>query len=99
MLGLEFFKTLVKNHGLKFFEPIGKALQRAQIRNFNPMNPAHAWALRTEMAAYGKWALAQKLNGKEKPELPPLDPRLADHVSFAVNLFRRFLLQISGTMR
>src|SRR5205085_5187492 len=31
--------------------------------------------------------------------IPPMDPRLADHVSFAVNLFRRFPLELSGAMR
>src|SRR5207244_11701984 len=45
MLGMAFFKSLVKEHGKAFFEPIGKALQRAQIKAFNPANPAHAWAL------------------------------------------------------
>lgn len=99
MLGLAFFKTLVKNHGLKFFEPIGKALQRSQIRNFNPMNPTHAWALRSEMAAYAKWALAQKLNGKEKPSIPEMDPRLAEHVSFAIRLLRGYPIELSRTMR
>src|SRR6185369_13487713 len=39
MLGLAFFKSLVKQHGRTFFEPIGQALQRAGIRNFNPLNP------------------------------------------------------------
>jgi alkylation response protein AidB-like acyl-CoA dehydrogenase len=99
MLGLAFFKTLVKNHGLKFFEPIGKALQRAHIRSPNMLNPAHVWALRSELTAYTKWAVAQKLNGKEKPNVPSMDPRLAEHVAFALNLFRGFPLELSGTMR
>ncbi|HZU35764.1 MAG TPA: acyl-CoA dehydrogenase family protein, partial [Gemmataceae bacterium] len=51
MLGLAFFKSLVKRHGLAFFEPIGKALQREHIRQFNPLNPRHAWALRHELGA------------------------------------------------
>ena len=46
MLGLAFFKSIVKQHGMTFFEPIGKALQKANIKSFNPLNPAHAWALR-----------------------------------------------------
>ena len=40
MLGMAFFKSLVKQHGTRYFEPIGKALQKAGIRNPNPMNPA-----------------------------------------------------------
>ncbi len=41
---MAFFKSLIKEHGKEFFEPIGKTLQSAGIKNFNPMNPAHAWA-------------------------------------------------------
>src|SRR5260370_1023356 len=61
MLGLAFFKTLVKQHARTFFEPIGKALQRAQIRSFSPVNPKHVWALRREMAAYARWNFGQKI--------------------------------------
>src|SRR5439155_661346 len=43
MLGLAFFKSLVKEHGKAFFEPIGRALQREQMKTFNPLNPRHAW--------------------------------------------------------
>ena len=46
MLGMGFFKSLIKDHGKAYFEPIGRALQAAGIRQPNPMNPAHAWALR-----------------------------------------------------
>ncbi|MCO6456901.1 MAG: acyl-CoA/acyl-ACP dehydrogenase, partial [Pirellulaceae bacterium] len=46
MLGMAFFKSLVKDHGMTYFEPIGRALQAAGIRRPNPLNPAHAWALR-----------------------------------------------------
>jgi hypothetical protein len=44
MLGMAFFKSLVKQHGKQFFEPIGKALAAAGIKKPNPLNPAHAWA-------------------------------------------------------
>ena len=46
MLGMAFFKSLIKEHGKTYFEPIGKALQAAGIQQPNPLNPAHAWALR-----------------------------------------------------
>src|SRR5437763_9571824 len=75
MLGLAFFKSLVKQHGMTFFEPIGKALQRARIRDFNPLNPRHAWALRGELASYGRWFLAQKMNGRARQTPPALDSR------------------------
>src|SRR5207248_6906244 len=44
ILGLAFFKSLVKEHGKAFFEPVGKALQREGIKDFSPTNPKHLWA-------------------------------------------------------
>ena len=59
MLGMAFFKSLVKQHGTQFFEPIGKTLAAAGIRKPNMMNPAHAWALREPLWQYSKWYLAR----------------------------------------
>ena len=39
MLGMAFFKSLVKQHGVQFFEPIGKALAAAGMNKPNPLNP------------------------------------------------------------
>ncbi|MFO0866321.1 MAG: acyl-CoA dehydrogenase family protein [Gemmataceae bacterium] len=55
MLGMAFFKSLVKTHGQQYFEPIGKALQTHGIKEFRPSNPVHLWKLRKELAAYSKW--------------------------------------------
>ena len=51
MLGMAFFKSLIKEHGKQFFEPIGKAMQAAGIKKPNPINPAQAWALRSAAGA------------------------------------------------
>jgi hypothetical protein len=99
MLGLAFFKSLVKQHGMSFFEPIGKALQRNQIREFNPINPAHAWALRRELTAYTRWSVGQRLSRREQAAIPDMDPRLAGHVAFAIRQFGRYPQEISSTMR
>jgi hypothetical protein len=99
MLGLAFFKSLVKEHGKQFFEPIGKALQRHQIRAFSPLNPGHLLALRRELASYGKWAVGQRFKGRDRQSVPGMDPRLARHVSFALAQFGRAPREISGTMQ
>src|SRR6185503_11007433 len=39
MLGMAFFKSLAKQHGMSYFEPVGKALQRNNMKTFNPANP------------------------------------------------------------
>src|SRR5260370_15213686 len=83
MLGLAFFKSLVKEHGRQFFEPIGKKLQAAHIKNFKPYNPVHLWKLRGELAAYGKWSMGRKFLWRDTQTVPGMDARLAEHVSFA----------------
>jgi hypothetical protein len=98
MLGLAFFKSLVKQHGKEFFEPIGRALQQAGIKAFNPVNPLHAWTLRRELAAYTRWLANQKLFRKSKA-VPPMDARLAEHVAFALKRFGGYPNEISATMR
>jgi alkylation response protein AidB-like acyl-CoA dehydrogenase len=98
MLGLAFFKSLVKEHGRRFFEPIGQALQRHGMKTLNPANPVHAWRLRRELAAYAGWSLRQKLPGRgQRP--PVADPRLAAHAAFALEQFARHRAELSGTLR
>ncbi|HXG10278.1 MAG TPA: acyl-CoA dehydrogenase family protein [Gemmataceae bacterium] len=99
ILGLAFFKSLVKEHGRQFFEPIGKALQREQLTAFNPLNPAHAWKLRHELAAYMRWWTGLKLAGRDRQRVPGMDPRLADHVGFAQEQFSKAPAELSGAMR
>jgi alkylation response protein AidB-like acyl-CoA dehydrogenase len=99
ILGLAFFKSLVKEHGKAFFEPIGKALQAAGIRNFKPMNPAHAWKLRHELGAYAPWWLRQHLSGRDRQRATGLDPRLGRHVDFALAQFKRSRLELSAALR
>ena len=76
MLGMAFFKSLIKEHGKTFFEPVGRALQAAGIRKPNPLNPAHAWALKGALVPYIKWragemfSLGQRLH-LEGPPIPP----------------------------
>src|SRR4029077_10818449 len=70
MLGLAFFKSLVKQHGQQFFEPIGKKLQNARIRSFKPYNPRHLWVLRRELGAYTRWSLGQSMTRRDRQRVP-----------------------------
>ncbi|MEZ6117912.1 MAG: acyl-CoA dehydrogenase family protein [Pirellulaceae bacterium] len=99
MLGMAYFKSLVKHHGKTYFEPIGKALAAAGIKKPNPMNPAHAWALKGALLPYAKWYLGQKLGGKPKPSLPSMPSDLREHAEFAADMLQRSPLEISGTMQ
>ena len=100
MLGMAFFKSLVKQHGTKFYEPIGKALAAAGIKKPNPLNPAHAWALRKAIGPYAKWLFVEKLSSKRMSHLPPGMPAdLKIHAEFAANRLDHSPLAIDGVMR
>ncbi|MEZ6061533.1 MAG: acyl-CoA dehydrogenase family protein [Planctomycetaceae bacterium] len=99
MLGMAFFKSLVKQHGKEFFEPIGKALNRAGIRQPNMMNPAHLWTLKGPMLNYGKWFVKQRLTGTERDSLDSLPANLRRHAEFARQFLSSSGLRISAMMR
>jgi alkylation response protein AidB-like acyl-CoA dehydrogenase len=100
VLGMAFFKSLVKEHGKQFFEPIGKGLVEKKIdpKQFNPANPLHAWAMRRELGAYAKWKLGQVFSGRDRQAVPGMDARLQKHVDFALEMFARHRKEISATM-
>lgn len=99
MLGMAFFKSLVKQHGMKYFEPIGQALAAAGIKKPNMANPAHLAVLRGPLWEYGKWYVGQKLRGHAKSDLPPMPPALREHAEFAADWLVRSPMEISGAMR
>jgi hypothetical protein len=99
MLGMAFFKSLVKEHGKAYFEPLGKAAQANGIKNFNPLNPSHLWKLRGEVAAYGKWSLGRKFLGADRGTVPGLNPKLAEHLQFAQDLCQTHAVDLSNAMK
>jgi acyl-CoA dehydrogenase len=100
MLGMAFFKSLIKEHGKEFFEPIGRAIQASGIKKPNPMNPAHAWALRSALVPYAKWRAAQMLTPRRALRLDALrlPSNLAAHAEFAARGLERGRLEISDVM-
>jgi alkylation response protein AidB-like acyl-CoA dehydrogenase len=98
MLAMGFFKSLVKNHGVTFFEPIGKALAAAGIREPNPFNPAHVLALKNVAWPYLKWLTARRLLPVAAAELPNMPKELGEHAEFACDRLQRMALEISSTM-
>ncbi|HEX6962856.1 MAG TPA: acyl-CoA dehydrogenase family protein, partial [Lacipirellula sp.] len=98
MLAMGFFKSLVKDHGKTFFEPIGKTLAAKGIKKPNPMNPAHAWALKDVAWPYMKWLAARRLARTPKPTLPEMPSQLQRHAEFAAENLQRMALEISSTM-
>ena len=98
MLGMAFFKSLVKHHGKTYFEPIGKALAAAGIKKPNPLNPLHAWTLMGVALPYAKWMVAQRLLPTASSQLPSMPAELAKHAEFACDQLQKMALEISQTM-
>lgn len=99
MLGMAFFKSIVKHHGKRFFEPIGRTLHERGIRQPNLVNPAHLWALRKPMMNYAAWYASRKMAGSKWTPLPPMSRALRDHARFAQVTLSRSGFEISATMR
>lgn len=98
MLGMAFFKSLVKHHGKTYFEPIGKALAAAGIKKPNPLNPRHAWTLLGVAVPYAKWMVARRLLPTASSQLPSMPAQLARHAEFACTQLQKMALEISSTM-
>ncbi|MEX2174345.1 MAG: acyl-CoA dehydrogenase family protein [Pirellulaceae bacterium] len=99
MLGMALFKSLIKQHGTTYFEPVGKALQAAGMKKFNPANPVHAWKLRGALGPYGMWWVGEKFSHKWRTELGPMPSGLREHAIAAIRGLQALPLEISGAMR
>ncbi len=99
MLSMALFKSLVKQHGKQFFEPIGQILQQRGIARPNLANPAHFWALREPLLAYARWYAAQRMLPSRWSEVPGLTGTLARHVAFAQTQLSQARVAISDVMR
>jgi hypothetical protein len=97
MLGMAFLKSLIKEHGKQFFEPIGLALQATGMKQFNPANPLHLWNLRKALVPYIKWRARQQFSGG-RVQLPKLPRNLRVHAEFAAQGLHKSRLWIDSVM-
>ncbi len=99
MLGMAFFKSLVKHHGKLFFEPIGRTLSELGTAKPNPLNPRHAWALRKPLSNYAKWWVGHQVSAAHWSPIQISDAKLAGHAKFAQRYLSQSGMRISTTMR
>jgi len=103
MLGMALFKSLVKHHGKRFFEPIGQTLHDRGITTPNLANPGHLWAIRGPMMAYARWYSAQAMLPTRWSDVTSgydaADRHLVGHIRFAQKCLSSMRLEISGAMR
>ncbi|MDX1564697.1 MAG: acyl-CoA dehydrogenase family protein [Phycisphaeraceae bacterium] len=100
MLSMAFFKSLVKAHGSRYFEPVGKALAEAGLKTLNPANPVQLWKLRKAIGPYLKWQIDQRLLSRpRKPTLQGLGGDLDGHAAYAISELQASRFQIDALMR
>ncbi|MEZ6078139.1 MAG: acyl-CoA dehydrogenase family protein [Pirellulaceae bacterium] len=99
MLGMAFFKSLVKSHGKEFFEPIGRILFDAKIKAAQSSQSTPRLDAAKPMAAYAKWWVGMKMMGRSKQDLSALPSSLSQHASAACNFLCDQGLEISTVMR
>ena len=99
MLGMAFFKSLVKDHGKRYFEPVGKAMAAAGIKQPNPLNPHHAVVLAGVAGPYLRWRAARQLTGVGSPSLPEMPDALRRHAEYASKELPKMALVIDSAMQ
>ena len=98
MLGMAFLKSLIKEHGRRFYEPIGRRATALGLKRPNPANPLHAWGLRREIGSYGLWKFQQLLVGWKRPRLDLKCRRLERLARFAADGLQHARLEIDSLM-
>lgn len=98
MLCMAFFKSLVKEHGKRYFEPVGKVLAKLGVSQPNLANPSHLMAFMGPGLDIKKWEMSQRFGGKSASGMPELPGRLREYVTYAVHGLQRGPLEIHKAM-
>ncbi|HEY9684676.1 MAG TPA: acyl-CoA dehydrogenase family protein [Oculatellaceae cyanobacterium] len=98
VLGMAFFKSLAKAHGQEFFEPIGKALAKNNLRTLNPLNPGHVMALFPELSKYALWKAGKVFEGPDQHIVEDMNERLQAHVEFVMEMMNHLPMELSDAM-
>jgi alkylation response protein AidB-like acyl-CoA dehydrogenase len=99
MLCMGFFKSLIKEHGKQYYEPIGKALYAAGIKQPNMANPAHFMKLAPAAMPWLKWRINEMLPGPVRAKLPNMPPSLAELAQFAADNLQRSRFEVDRLMQ
>ena len=90
MLAMAFFKSLVKEHGKQFFEPIGKALQASGHQQAQPAQPGPRLGPQKALVPYARWLLGEKLRHVSRARSCRRCPsRWPQHADFAAERLQR----------
>lgn len=100
MLGMAFLKSLIKEHGTKYYEPIGRAMAAAGIKNPNAVTLGNLWAIRGALGPYAGWRLKQFFGAASKPVIPSGGPsKLREHAEWAASQLQKSRMAVDGLMQ
>jgi len=95
MLGMAFFKSLVKNHGKTYYEAMGRAVGKPTFTNIVKgvfRNPG-------AFISYGKWKIKNKLSRASVPPITNVHYLLRPHARYAIIGLRKMAGEIDSAMQ
>tara|TARA_B100000749_G_scaffold39417_1_gene27028 strand:- start:1792 stop:3645 length:1854 start_codon:yes stop_codon:yes gene_type:complete len=96
MLNMAFFKSLVKEHGVAFFEPVGRLMSDLGKKSLSPVDIAKNY--KTFMP-YAKWMVKEAVMPKSGIRPIGFNSDLVGHSNFAIKGLQKSAWEISGLMR
>jgi hypothetical protein len=99
MLCMGFFKSLIKEHGMKFYGPISKALSAAGIKQPRMTNPSHLMKLAPAAMPWLKWRTSEMIAGPVRAKLPSMPSSLAELAQFAADNLQRSRFEVDKLMQ
>jgi alkylation response protein AidB-like acyl-CoA dehydrogenase len=96
ILGMAFFKSLVKNHGKTYYEAMGKAVGKPTLMNIIK----GVFKAPGAFISYGKWKLGNKISRAKMPgEISNMHELMRPHVRYAIVGLRRMSGEIDAAMQ
>ena len=96
MLNMAFFKALVKEHGVQYFEPIGRVMAQSGKKNMSPLDMAKNYKT---FLPYAKWMLKETTYSKGAMRMDGLSHTLRAYVSVAAKELQDTGKELSALMR
>jgi hypothetical protein len=96
MLNMAFFKSLVKEHGKTFFEPVGQLMSDLEKKSPSPMDIVRNY--KTFMP-YVNWMVKETFLPKGGIRPIGFNKHLVKHADFAIRGLQKSGQEISGLMR
>ena len=96
MLNMAFFKSLVKDHGSTFFEPVGKLMSGLGKKSLSPVDIIKNYKIFTP---YAEWLIKETILPKRGIRPIGFNSNIIDHANYAIRGLQRSALEISGLMR